>query len=167
MAAVPAWEFRRLEQRHGQLDGHRHFSSWEHLLALCFAQLTFRESLRDIVACLEAQPTLRYHLGFRRPLARSTLADDNEVRPWPLFAELAQRLMTRARALYRSEPNALDLEAPLYAIDSALIDLSLALCPWTNWTGSDAAVKLHTQLDLRGPLPARLAVTEGAHGDVT
>lgn len=167
MAAVPAWEFRRLAQRHGQLDGRRHFTSWEHLLALCFAQLTFRESLRDIVACLEAQPALRYHLGFRRPLARSTLADANEGRPWPLFAELAQRLMTRARLLYRCEPNALDLDAPLYAIDSSLIDLSLALCPWANWTGSDSAVKLHTQLDLRGPLPARLAVTEGARGDVT
>jgi hypothetical protein len=75
--------------------------------------------------------------------------------------------MTRARLLYRSEPNALDLDAPLYAIDSSLIDLSLALSPWANWTGTDAAVKLHTQLDLRVPLPARLAVTDGAHGDVT
>jgi hypothetical protein len=82
MAAVPVWEFRRLAQRHGR----RHFTSWEHLLALCFAQPTFRESLRDIVASLEAQPALRYHLGFRRPLARSTLADANEVRPWSLFA---------------------------------------------------------------------------------
>lgn len=165
MSAVPAWEFRRLAARHGQLSGKRRFSAWEHLLTMSFAQLTRRESLRDIVGSLGVQPRLAYHLGFRHLPARSTLAEANENRSWLLFAELAQRLMLRARALYQTEPQALELDAPLYAIDSSMIELSLALCPWADWTGRVAAVKLHAQLDLRGPLPTRVLVTEGGHGD--
>ena len=165
MAAVPAWEFRRLAVRHHLVSPKLRFSAWEHLLTMTFAQLTRRESLRDIVGSLRAQPRLVYHLGFRHLPARSTLADANEDRPWGLFAELATRLMQRARLLYQTEPNALELDAPLYAIDSSMIELSLALCPWADWTGRVAAVKLHTQLDLRGPLPARVLVTEGGHGD--
>lgn len=165
MSAVPAWEFRRLAARHSQLGGKVRFSAWEHLLTMSFAQLTRRESLRDIVGSLRVQPHLAYHLGFRHLPARSTLADANEARPWLLFAELAARLMRRARALYQTEPHALELDAPLYAIDSSMIELSLALCPWADWTGRLAAVKLHAQLDLRGPLPARILVTEGGHGD--
>jgi hypothetical protein len=165
MAAVPAWEFRRLAARHSLLGPKLRFSAWEHFLALSFAQLTRRESLRDIVGSLRAQPHLAYHLGFRHLPARSTLADANEQRPSALFAELATRLMQRARSLYSAEPNALEFDAPLYAIDSSMIELSLALCPWANWTGRVAALKLHTQLDLRGPLPARVFVTDGGHGD--
>jgi transposase len=165
MAAVPAWEFRRLASRHGLLGPKLRFTAWEHLLTMAFAQLTRRESLRDIVGSLRAQPRLAYHLGLRHLPARSTLADANEHRPWALFAELATRLMQRARTLYQTEPNALELDAPLYAIDSSMIELSLALCPWADWTGRVAALKLHTQLDLRGPLPARVLVTEGGHGD--
>jgi hypothetical protein len=165
MAAVPAWEFRRLAERHRLLGPKLRFSAWEHLLTMSFAQLTRRESLRDIVGSLRAQPRLIYHLGFRHLPARSTLADANEERPWALFAELAARLMQRARSLYQAEPQALELDAPLYAIDSSMIELSLALCPWADWTGRVAAVKLHTQLDLRGPLPARVLVTEGGRGD--
>jgi len=165
MAAVPAWEFRRLAARHGQFGPKLRFSAWDHLLTMSFAQLTRRESLRDIVGSLRAQPHLVYHLGFRHLPARSTLADANEDRPWGLFAELASRLMQRARSLYQTEPNALELDTPLYAIDSSMIELSLALCPWADWTGRVAAVKLHTQLDLRGQLPARVLVTEGGHGD--
>lgn len=165
MAAVPAWEFRRLAARHQVLGPKLRFSAWEHLLTMSFAQLTRRESLRDIVGSLRAQPRLAYHLGLRHLPARSTLADANEARPWLLFAELATRLMQRARTLYQAEPNALELDTPLYAIDSSMIELSLALCPWADWTGRVAALKLHTQLDLRGPLPARVLVTEGARGD--
>ncbi len=102
---------------------------------------------------------LAYYLGFRQRVTRSTLARAREWRDWRLQSALAQKLMHRARLQYQDEPIVLDLEMPVYAVDSTLIDLSLALCPWANWTGSDAAVELHTALDLRGPLPAFLAVT--------
>ena len=110
------------------------FNAWEHFLALWFAQVTFCESLRDIEACLRAQPRLDCHLGFRSRVARSTSADANERRDWRLFVELAHWSMPR------------ELDAPVYALGSSLIDLSIALCPWSNWTGTDAAVKLHTLL---------------------
>lgn len=165
MERVPHWEFRRLTLTHGPGDGRRQFSTWDHFLALAFAQMTFRESLRDIEACLSTQ-SVAYHLGFRTRVTRSTLARANEERDWRLFAALAHKLIARARELYQDEPHALDLDAPVYAVDSTLIELSLALCPWANWTGSDAAVKLHTALDLRGPIPAFVAVTPAEHGDV-
>jgi len=163
---VPHWEFRRLASIHDSADGRRQFSSWDHFLALAFAQMTFRESLRDIEACLSTQPKLAYHLGFRVRLTRSTLARANEERDWRLFAALAHKLITRARRLYQDEPGVLDLDTPVYAVDSTLIDLSLALCPWANWTGKDAALKLHASLELRGPLPAFVAVTPADYGDV-
>ncbi len=156
---VPHWEFQRLARTHDSCDGRRQFSAWDHFLALAFAQMTFRESLRDIEACLSTQSSMSYHLGLRTRVTRSTLARANEQRNWALFAALAHKLIERARRLYRDEPNAVDLDAPVYAVDSTLIDLSVALCPWANWTGTDAAVKLHTALDLRGPLPAFAAVT--------
>ncbi len=162
---VPHWEFQRLVRVHDQSDGRRQFSAWDHFLALAFAQMTFRESLRDIEACLSTA-RLAYHLGFRQRVTRSTLARANEERDWRLHSALAHKLMHRARLLYQDEPTVLDLEMPVYAVDSTLIDLSLALCPWANWTGCDAAVKLHTALDLRGPLPDFLAVTAATHGDV-
>ena len=163
---VPHWEFRRLEKAHDSADGRRQFSAWDHFLALAFAQMTFRESLRDIEACLSTQPALAYQLGFRARVTRSTLARANEERDWRLFAALAHKLIARARRLYADEPASLELDAPVYAVDSSIIDLSLALCPWANWTGTDAAVKLHTMLDLRGPLPAFVAVTAADYGDV-
>jgi hypothetical protein len=163
---VPHWEFRRLASAHDHADGRRQFSSWDHFIALAFAQMTFRESLRDIEACLSIQPNLAYHLGLRARVTRSTLARANEERDWHLFAALAHKLIDRARRLYRDEPGAIDIDAPVYAVDSSLIELSLALCPWANWTGQDAAVKLHVSLDLRGPLPAFVAVTAPEYGDV-
>jgi hypothetical protein len=163
---VPHWEFRRLAAQHDEADGRRRFSSWDHFLALAFAQMTFRESLRDIEACLNIQPSLAYHLGFRSRITRSTLARASEERDWHLFAALAHKLIARARHLYRDEPNTIDLDAPIYAVDSSLIELSLALCPWANWTGNDAAVKLHVSLDLRGPIPAFVAITPPGDGDV-
>ncbi len=165
MARVPHWEFRRLARAHDQADGRRQFSSWDHFLALAFAQMTFRESLRDIEACLGTQG-LAYHLGFRTRVTRATLARANEERDWRLFAALAHKLIARARPLYRDEPGVLDLETPVYAVDSTLIELSLSICPWANWTGRDAALKLHASLDLRGPLPAFLAVTPADYTDV-
>lgn len=166
MACVPHWEFRRLAATHDCTVRTRVFSAWDHFLAMSFAQLTFRESLRDLEACLDSQPTLRHQLGFRSRVTRSTLARVNEQRPWQLFAAVAQRLIRRARELYRDEPNVLELGAPVYALDSTFLDLSLALCPWANWTGSDATVKLHTMLDLRAALPVFATITEGGFADV-
>ena len=174
MACVPHWEFRRIVTAHDDARRQRTFSAWDHFLAMSFAQLTFRESLRDIEACLEAQPHLRHHLGFRSRVTRSTLARVNEQRPWQLFAALAAKLIARAREAYRDEPNVLDLAAPVYALDSTFIDLSLALCPWANWTGSDATVKLHTMArsegepaglrhDYRGQLRGRAVARYGTH----
>lgn len=166
IAHVPHWEFQRLAKKHVPADRRRQFSAWDHFLALGFAQMTFRESLRDIEACLGSQPSLRYQLGFRARVTRSTLARANEERSWTLFAALAHKLIERARGLYVDEPHALDLPMPVHAVDSTLIDLSLALCPWANWTGTTAAVKLHVALDLRGPLPAFVTLTEASHADV-
>ncbi|MBI5692351.1 MAG: IS4 family transposase [Verrucomicrobia bacterium] len=164
---MPHWEFQRVARLHGLDSAKLKFTAWEHFAALVFAQLTFRESLRDIEACLSAQRAIAYHLGFRRPVRRSTLADANERRDWRFFADLAQRLMHRARRLYRDEPTALEIGADLYALDATMIDLSLALCPWANWTGTDAAVKMHTLLDLRGPLPSFVTITAGGKNEMT
>jgi len=166
MACVPHWEFRREVAKHDNAQRIRTFSAWDHFLAMSFAQITFRESLRDIEACLDSQPHLRYHLGFRSRVTRSTLARVNERRPWQLFAAVAEGLIRRAREAYGEEPHVLDLKAPVYALDSTFIDLSLALCPWANWTGSDATVKLHTMLDLRAALPVFVTITEGSYADV-
>ena len=128
---------------------------------MAFAQVTFRESLRDLEACLDARPSLRYHLGFKHRVARSTLAEANETRDWRVFAALAEHLMGRARRLYTSDSSGIEGLQSIYALDASIIDLSLALCPWANWTGHDAAVKLHTLLDLRGSIPAFVRVTSG------
>lgn len=132
-------------------------------MALAFAQVTFRESLRDLVLCLDARPSLRYHLGFRHRIARSTLAEANEQRDWRMFAALAEHLLVRARQLYAADPSALAELNSIYALDASIIDLSLALCPWANWTGHDAAVKLHLLLDLRGSIPAWVRITPADH----
>lgn len=166
LARVPHWEFQRVARIHGMDSARLKFSAWEHFAALVFAQLTFRESLRDIEACLSAQRSLAYHLGFRRPVRRSTLADANERRDWRFFADLAHRLMRRAHSLYRDEPTALEIGGDIYALDATMIDLSLTLCPWANWTGGDAAVKMHTLLDLRGPLPSFVTITPGSQNEM-
>ena len=166
MERVPHWEFQRVARRYGVDSAKLGFTAWEHFSAMVFAQLTFRESLSDIEACLGSQCSLAYHLGFRRAVRRSTLAYANEHRDWRFFADLGQRLMHRARALYRDEPAALELDANLYALDATMIDLSLALCPWANWTGADAAVKMHTLLDLRGPLPSFVTISPGGQNEM-
>lgn len=159
VGSVRSWEFQRLAQRHGTCWAKLKLSAWEHFLAMAFAQLTFRDSLRDIEACLDAQRSIAYHLGFRHPVRRSTLAYANEHRSAALFEALCHRLMARTRALYSSDPYGLEMDAALFALDATMIDLSIALCPWANWTGSDAAVKVHTLLDLHGPIPAEINIT--------
>jgi hypothetical protein len=161
LARVPHWQFQRLVRRHAADSARLEFSAWEHFAAMMFAQLTYRESLRDIEACLGSQPEAGYHLGFRRPVRRSTLAYANEHRDWRLYAALAQQLMAKARKLYQDEPTGLEMEGEVYALDATMIDLSMALCPWANWNHNDAAVKMHTLLDLRGPLPSLVTITRG------
>lgn len=154
-------QFARIAARFPPRRASRRLTAWEHFLAMAFCQITFRESLRDLVLCLSARPSLQYHLGFRHPVARSTLADANEHRDWRLFAAVAESLMVRARSLYADDPTGLEPIQRLYALDASIIDLSMALCPWANWTGRDAGVKLHTLLDLQGSIPAFVRVTTG------
>jgi hypothetical protein len=161
ISIIHAQHFARIVARFPPARATRALGVWEHFLAMAFAQVTFRESLRDLVACLDARPSLRYHLGFKHRVARSTLADANETRDWRVFATVAEHLMTKAQRLYATEPNGGEGLDSIYALDASIIDLSLALCPWANWTGRDAAVKLHTLLDLRGSIPAFVRVTAG------
>jgi hypothetical protein len=134
---------------------------------MAFAQLTYRESLRDIEACLRAVEGKLYHLGVRGHVSRSTLADANESRDWRIFADFAQGLIRTARALYLNEPLAVDLANTVYALDATIIDLCLSVFPWARYRRRDAAVKLHTQLDLRGSIPTVVQITEGKRADVT
>jgi len=160
LSPIHPQQFARIAARFPGRRASRCLSTWEHFLAMAFAQVTFRESLRDLVLCLDARPALRPHLGFTNRVARSTLADANEHRDWRVFATLAESLMRHARRLYAAEPSGLAHIESIYALDASIIDLSFALCPWANWTGRDAAVKLHTLLDLRGHIPAFVRITE-------
>ena len=126
---------------------------------MAFAQLTYRESLRDIEACLSAQSAKLYHMGFRGPIRRSTLADANEGRDWRIYAEFAQRLIAQARRLYADDELEVDLASTVYALDSTTIDLCLSLFPWANFRSTKAAVKLHTLLDLRGNIPSFIHIS--------
>ena len=142
------------------------FSCYDQWLAMAFVQLTSRESLRDLEASLGARRALLYQMGFRGRVVRSTLADANERRDWRIFADWAQTLIRRARKLYATEPFALELEQTVYALDATVIDLCLSLFPWAHFRSTKAAIKLHTLLDLRGPIPTFVALTEGAVHDV-
>lgn len=163
----PERDFRRIVAKYRGDYKTSALSSWEHLLALTFALLTFRESLRDLEDCLRPRQHQLYHLGFRGTLARSTLADANAGRDCRIFEEFALLLIARARKLCAGDPSGVDeVEATIYAIDSTTIDLCLALFPWASFRTSKAAVKVHTQLDLRGPLPVLVHVTDGKVHDV-
>jgi hypothetical protein len=133
--------------------------------AMAFAQMTFRESLRDIEASLNAHPSKLYGMGFRNPVAKSTLADANEMRDWRLWQELATFLIRRARKLYAQDDIGLDLDNTAYALDSTTIDLCLSLFPWADFRSTKAAVKMHTLIDLRGPIPSFIHVSDGKMGD--
>jgi transposase len=163
---LPDREFRRcVERYHGDLRL-RDFTCWNQYLAMAFAQLTYRESLRDIEACLGSLQGKLYHLGFRGKVARSTLSDANESRDWRIFADFAQRLITTARRLYASDPMGVDLDQSLYALDSTTIDLCLSLFPWAKFRTHKAAVKMHTLLDLHGNIPTFIGITDGTVHDV-
>jgi hypothetical protein len=166
MDFVSPYEFRKCVDRYDGEYKVQHFSCWEQFLCLAFAQLTFRESLRDIQACLRmAQPKL-YHMGFRSLVARNTLAHANEVRDWGIYADFAQGLIATARPLYAADPFGVELAATVYAFDSTTIDLCLALFPWATFRKRKGAVKLHTLLDLRGNIPSVLFITPASVHDV-
>jgi len=159
-------QFQRCVARYQGEARVRTFSCWEQFLAMAFAQITFRESLRDIVDCLNARPDLLYHLGFRNPVRRSTLADANEQRDWRIYADLAQRLIAKARLLYQGDPWDVNLTETAYAFDSTTIDLCLNLFPWARMHHGKGGVKLHTLLDLRGSIPAFLTMTDARTNDL-
>jgi hypothetical protein len=159
-------EFARCAARFPTPRRPRGLSAYDHFLALCFAQLTDRESLRDIAACLNARPARRYHLGFRSRLTRTNLAYANARRDWRAVAAVAQRLMHKTRDLYQTEvPSDPELPAVVYALDASIIELSLAAFPWARWHRSAAGVKLHSLLSLRGPVPAWILVTEAGFAE--
>lgn len=164
---IPRHEFNRCVRRYGGNHRIRTFSSWDQFLSMAFAQLTGRESLRDIETCLRALHPKLYHAGIRGRIARSTLADANEVRDWRIYADFAQILIGAARALYAHEEFGIHLDQTVYAFDSTTIDLCLALFPWARFRRHKGAVKLHTLIDLRGSIPCFVCVTHGKIHDVT
>jgi hypothetical protein len=166
MQHLPLTTFRRCVARY---DGERkikRFSCLDQYLCLAFAQLTWRESLRDIEACLRAQSSKLYHLGFRAAIARNTLANANAVRDWRIYADFAQHLIAIARRLYADDPLAIELDDTVYALDSTTIDLCLSVFPWAPFRSTKAAVKLHTLLDLRGNIPSFIFISDGKMHDV-
>jgi hypothetical protein len=166
MDCLPWSTFSRLVARYCGDHDVRTFPCVEQYRAMAFAQLTYRESLRDIEACLSAQPGKLYHMGFRGPVRRSTLADANEARDWRIYAEFAQRLIAQARRLYVGDSLLGDLDSTVYALDSTTIDLCLSLFPWAHFRSTKAAVKMHTLLDLRGNIPSFIHVSDGKMHDV-
>ena len=166
MDFLPWKTFHRLVSRHEGNRGVRTLSCAEQFRVLAFAQLTGRESLRDIEATLSAQSAKLYHMGIRSPVRRSTLADANERRDWRIHAEFAQRLIAQARALYAGEDLGLELDNTVYALDSSTIDLCLSVFPWALFRSTKSGVKLHTLLDLRGSIPAFIHVSEARRHDV-
>ena len=165
MDFVPWTSFGRLVTKYGGDVRVRKFRCTEQFRAMAFAQLTFRESLRDIEACLDAQPSKLYGMGFRNPVAKSTLADANEQRDWRMWHDLAAILIRCARKLYADDDIGLDLDNTVYALDSTTIDLCLSLFPWADFRSTKAAVKMHTLLDLRGPIPSFIHISNGKMGD--
>ncbi len=161
MDFLPSKSFQRCVQRYQGDYKLKSFSCWDQFLCMAFAQLTYRESLRDIEACLRAQHTKLYHLGIRGQVSRNTLAHANSVRDWRIYADFAQVLITRARALYADDSFGVELAQTVYALDATTIDLCLALFPWAKFRKRKGAVKLHTLLDLRGSIPTVVIITHG------
>src|SRR5215831_14375406 len=166
MDFLPWSTFARLVERYGGDHRVRTLTCAEQYRAMAFAQLTFRESLRDIETCLSAQSAKLYHMGFRNPVRRSTLADANETRDWRIYAEFAQKLIAQARRLYGGDSLGVDLDNTVYALDSTTIDLCLSVFPWVRFRSTKAAVKMHTLLDLRGSIPSFIHISEGKLHDV-
>jgi transposase len=166
MDLLPLTEFRRCVQRYDGDYKVQHFSCLDQFLCLAFAQLTYRESLRDIETCLRAHPRQLYHMGFRGGISRNNLAHANLQRDWRIYADFARVLIAQARTLYQHEPFAVELDETVYAFDSTTVDLCLSLFPWAQFRRHKSAVKIHTLLDLRGPIPANVYVTSGGVNDV-
>jgi Domain of unknown function (DUF4372)/Transposase DDE domain len=163
---IHSQQFQRCVTRYRGEHKVQSFTCWDQFLCMAFGQLTYRESLRDTVDCLCARADMLYHMGFRGAIRRSTLADANEQRDWRIYANLAQQLIRQARRLYAGEPLAVDLDATVYALDSTTIDLCLSMFPWARFRHTKAAIKLHTLLDLRGPIPAFVHISDGKLHDV-
>src|SRR5712692_9353961 len=163
---LPHQEFQKCVARYGGDRYLKNLSCWDHYLAMAFAQLTYRESLRDIEACLRSVTGKLYHLGFRGKVARTTLADANELRDYRIFADFAHVLIGIVRPLYAHDPIGVDIDQSLYALDSTTIDLCLALFPWARFRKHKAAVKIHTLLDLHGNIPTFIRISEGKLHDV-
>lgn len=166
MDFLPWSTFTRIVVRYDGDRAVRALPCTEQFRALAFAQLTYRESLRDIEACLSAQARRLYHIGFRQPVRRSTLADANEARDWRIYAEFAQRLIAQARRLYANDSLGADLKETVYALDSTTIDLCLSVFPWAHFRTTKSAVKMHTLLDLRGNIPSFIHISNGKMHDV-
>ena len=166
MDFLPWSTFTRIVERHGGDRYVKSLACTEQFRVLAFAQLTYRESLRDIEVCLSAQATKLYHMGFRHEIKRSTLADANETRDWRIHAEFAQCLIVQARRLYSGDSFSVELENAAYALDSTTIDLCLSLFPWALFRTTKSAVKMHTLLDLRGNIPSFIYISDGKLGDV-
>jgi hypothetical protein len=166
MDFLPWKTFHRIVARYRGDHRVRRLSCAEQYRCMAFAQLTYRESLRDIEACLSAQAAKLYHMGFRQPVSRSTLADANEARDWRIYADFAQVLIAQARKLYREEGFGVELSNTVYALDATTIDLCLSVFPWAPFRSTKAAVKLHTLLDLRGAIPTFIHISDGKLHDV-
>lgn len=166
MDYLPTYEFQKCVTRYSGDYRSRSLSCQDQFRAMAFAQLTYRESLRDIETCLRSVSGKLYHMGFRSTIARSTLADANESRDWRIYADFAQTLIAIARPLYANDPIGVELNQSLYALDSTTIDLCLSLFPWAKFRRHKAAVKMHTLLDLHGNIPTFIRITEGQTSDV-
>ena len=166
MEHLPLHTFRRIVARYAGERKVKSFSCLDQFLSMAFAQLTFRESLRDIEACLRAQRSKLYHLGLRSTVARNTLANANAVRDWRIYADFAQSLITIARPLYVDEPFGVELQHTVYALDTTTIDLSLSVFPWASYQATKGALRLHTLLDLRGNIPTFIHISDGKMNEV-
>jgi len=166
MDHLPLHAFHRSVQRYRGQHKVKRFSCLDQYLCMAFAQLTYRESLRDIEACLRAQSGKLYHMGFRSVIARNTLSNANATRDWRIYCDFAQSLIATARRLYADEPFALDLKDTVYALDATTIDLCLSVFPWAPFRSTKSAIKLHTLLDLRGNIPSFIFISDGKLHDV-
>ena len=166
MDFIPAYDFNQCVKRYNGNYKIKNFTCWEQFLCMAFAQLTYRESLRDIQACLRAANKKLYHMGIRSKVSRNTLAHANQIRDWRIYADFAQVLICEARKLYANEDFGVQLEQTVYALDATTIDLCLSLFPWALFRKKKAAVKLHTLIDLRGNIPTVIFITHGKVHDV-
>jgi hypothetical protein len=163
---LPIKQFRKCVDRYQGNYGIKNFSCWDQFLCMAFAQLTYRESLRDIETCMRALQNKLYHMGIRGKISRSTLADTNEKRDWRIYADFAQILIHEAKKLYINEPFGVDIDETVYALDSTTIDLCLSLFPWAKFRKHKGAIKMHTLLNLRGSIPEFIRITDAKVHDV-